>query len=114
MSTANNIQTITISGTGTLTQAIVNNNIGSIGAGTLLNIVIEGYTTIDELAFASYTNNLVEVTIPNTVITLGRLPVDGNQGHGPFNGCTVLQTVTFQENSQLTFIGIDTFTGCSS
>jgi len=98
MSTANNIQTIIISGNGTLTQAIVNNNIGSIGAGTLLNIVIEGYTTIDELAFASYTNNLVEVTIPNTVTTLGREPVNVNEGFGPFRNCTLLQTVIFQEN----------------
>ncbi len=66
------------------------------------------------MAFASYTNNLVEVTIPNTVTTLGREPVNVNEGFGPFRNCTLLQTVIFQENSQLTFIGITTFYLCSS
>ena len=103
-----NTETITISGTGTLTQEEVNSKIGSISKS--INVVIENYTIIDANALTY--GNLVQVTIPNTVTKLGREAVNSNQGTGPFYGCTNLNKVIFQENSQLTFIGITTFYRC--
>ena len=106
-----NTETITINGTGTLTQEEVNSKIGSISKS--INVVIENYTIIDAKAFMQK-SNIVQVTIPNTVTKLGREPVNTNVGVGPFYGCTNLNKVIFQENSQLTFIGITTFYQCTA
>ena len=49
--------------------------------------------------------SLTSITIPDSVTSIGYLA---------FKGCTLLETVTFGENSQLTSIGDHAFDGCSS
>jgi len=92
----------TFTGNGVLTQAIVDENIG-----TAQNIFIVGYTSIGNSAFFGKTQiisviignsvtsissfafagctSLISITIPNSVITIG--------GQG-FNGCTELTSIT--------------------
>jgi hypothetical protein len=109
---------IVLNGSGVLASDIVNNSLGSVS--TPVVIVIEGYTSIDEGAFADegafgFGNNfcIIQVTIPNTVTSLGRAPVNANQGTGTFYGCTHLSTVIFESGSpQLTLIGAYTFWQC--
>ena len=103
---------IIISGTGTLTNNIVNNKIGD-NYNKPINVVIRGFTKISGWAFASYTLNLVQVTIPNTVTKIGEV-VQNNGGVGPFTQCSKLNKVIFEENSQLTFIGVSTFRHCKA
>ena len=98
-----------LNGSGVLTSVIVNNSLGSVS--TPVVIGIQGYTSIDEGAFLGNVY-IIQVTIPNTVTSLGRVPVNGNQGTGPFQYCTNLTSVIFQEISQLTFIGAYTFWQC--
>ena len=62
----------------------------------------EGITTICENAFYRC-ENLKEVSIPNSVTTIGV---------NAFNGCTSLGKVNFEENSQLTEIGVGAFFRC--
>ena len=62
----------------------------------------EGITTIGEKAFYEC-ENLKEVSIPNSVTTIGV---------NAFNGCTSLGKVNFEENSQLTEIGVGAFFRC--
>ena len=111
--------TITITATnatgGTLTADIVNYNTNTIDDNTPINLIIKGFTKISaELnPYAPILKNLLQVTIPNTVTTIGAVAVNG-AGYGPFNFCTKLNKVIFEENSQLTFIGTSTFNSCSA
>ena len=104
---------VTISGTGTLTKDIVNDKINEtsdINNTTPITVVIEGFKEIGETAF-QFSQNLVQVTIPNTVTTIG-VRVQNNSGYGAFQQCYKLNKVIFEENSQLTFIGVSTFRNC--
>ena len=67
MSTTVNGTTITFSGSGVLTQAIVSNGIGTSYPS---NIIINGYTSIGSNAFQSVILFLTSVTIPNTVTSI--------------------------------------------
>jgi len=104
---------VTISGTGTLTKDIVNDKINEtsdINFSTPITVVIEGFKEIGATAF-QFSQNLVQVTIPNTVTTIG-VRVQNNSGYGAFQQCYKLNKVIFEENSQLTFIGVSTFRNC--
>ncbi|MBT6325527.1 MAG: leucine-rich repeat domain-containing protein, partial [Bdellovibrionales bacterium] len=108
------VTTVTISATsatgGILTKDIVKSNIGGISNTTPISVVIEGFEVIDETAFHGL-SNLVQVTIPNTVTTIG---APASRGLGPFFMCRKLNKVIFEENSQLTIIGNTAFSGCSA
>lgn len=70
---------VTFSGTGELTQAIVNAGLGSV-----TTVVIQGYTSIGSQAFSSK-HQITSVTIPNSVTSIGELA---------FAGCTSLISIT--------------------
>ena len=88
----------TFNGTGTLTQAIVN---AEIGSSTI--ITITGYDSIGDNAFLN--SNITSVTIGNTVTTIGDLA---------FQNCTSLSNVTFSPTSILNSIGYAAFDTCST
>jgi hypothetical protein len=106
------IMTVTISGSGTLTRDIVNSKINNINNTTPINVIIKGFKEIGTTAF-QFSPNLVQVTIPNTVTTIG-VVVQNNSGKGAFEQCYKLNKVIFEENSQLTFIGVSTFRNCEA
>ena len=65
-----------------------------------------GDGTNTEEILKDYINmNLQEITIPKNV---------KNIGFAAFMGCTGLENVVFEDNSDLTSIGFYSFTGCSS
>jgi len=86
----------TFSGTGVLTQAIVNANIGTAQA-----ICIQGYTSIGNSAFENKTQ-ITSVNILNSVTSIG---------DNAFESCTGLTSVTIP--SSVTSIGINAFTVCT-
>ena len=83
---------VTFSGTGELTQAIVN-----AGLGSATTVVIQGYTSIGSQAFSSK-HQITSVTIPNSVTSIGELA---------FAGCTSLISITIPNS--VTSIGGDAF-----
>ena len=83
---------VTFSGTGELTQAIVN-----AGLGSATTVVIQGYTSIGLQAFSSK-HQITSVTIPNSVTSIGELA---------FAGCTSLISITIPNS--VTSIGRDAF-----
>ena len=94
-----------------LTNIVLPNNLTSIdsyafyGCTSLTSIEIpNGVTVIDDGAFMGCTS-LKSINIPDSVTRLGRLT---------FKLCTNLTAVTFGENSQLTYVGYQTFYGCRS
>ena len=89
---------VTFSGTGELTQSIVNAGIGS-----KTQVIITGYSSIGNYAFLGKTQ-ITSVNIPNSVQTIGTQV---------FQSCSSLETVTFQETSSLTSIGNSVFYNCS-
>lgn len=64
-------------------------------------IIREGTTEIGHGAF--YMNNVVKVTMPDSVVSLNRLA---------FNGCTSLESITLSPN--LTYISDSMFDGCQN
>ena len=88
--------TVTFSGTGPLTQAIVNNTPG-IGSATI--VIIQGYTSIGINAF-QLKQQITSVTIPTSVRSIGK---------GAFGRCSALSSVTFTPTSQVTSIGQSAF-----
>jgi hypothetical protein len=89
---------VTFSGTGELTQEIVN-----LGIGSKTQVIITGYTSIGNYAFLGKPQ-ITSVNIPNSVLTIGTQA---------FYNCSGLETVTFQETSSLTSIGDYAFESCS-
>ena len=95
--------TLTISGTGAMTDYSWDGYPWSAYKSDITNIVIEGgVTTIGEDAF-SYCDGLTTVTIPNNVTTIGNCA---------FEWCSSLEEVTI--GSGVTSIGDRAFEGCSS
>ena len=95
--------TLTISGTGAMTDYSWDGYPWSAYKSDITNIVIEGgVTTIGEDAF-SYCDGLTTVTIPNNVTTIGNCA---------FEWCISLEEVTI--GSGVTSIGDRAFEGCSS
>jgi fructose-specific phosphotransferase system component IIB len=92
------VLSVTFSGSGELTQAIVN---ASLGSATI--VIIEGYTSIGENAFQGK-SQITSVTIPNSVASIGTQT---------FFDCDSLSSVTFEPTSQVTSIGIFAFYDCS-
>jgi hypothetical protein len=87
---------VTFSGTGVLTQNIVN-----AGIGLATTVIIEGYNGIGQSAFYNLTA-LTSVTIPSTVTSIGQ---------SAFQGCTGLTSVTIP--STVTSIAGYAFQGCT-
>ena len=85
---------VTFSGTGVLTQNIVN-----AGIGLATTVIIEGYNGIGQSAFYNLTA-LTSVTIPSTVTSIGQ---------SAFQGCTGLTSVTIP--STVTSIAGSSFQG---
>ena len=92
---------------------------------TIRNLVIpEGITTINDLAFASY-SYLWSVSIPNSVTSIGDVAFSGctdlksvsipnsvtSIGRGAFSGCTGLTSVSIPNS--VTSIGDGAFEGCT-
>lgn len=112
----------TFTGTGALTQAIVNDYFSS--GGTAEVIFIEGYTSIDGNAF-QFNTQITSVTIDNSVTSIGTSAFYGctslisviipdsvtNIGDLAFADCSTLTSVTITQTSNLTTIGIEAFTG---
>ena len=90
---------VTFSGSGELSQTIVNNGLGSA---TIVSI--EGYSSIGPGAFYNKTQ-ITSITISNSVTSIGSQA---------FEGCTSLTSVTFEPTSQVTLIGYSAFQLCSS
>jgi hypothetical protein len=87
----------TFTGNGVLTQAIVNENIG-----TAQNIFIVGYTSIENSAFIGKTQ-IISVIIGNSVTSIGSFA---------FAGCNSLTSITIP-NSVIIIRG-QVFNGCTS
>ena len=94
--TVQTIMSYTFTGTGTLAQSTVTNN---IGAATY--IIIQDYTSIGDSAFVNNTL-ITSVTIPNSVLTIG---------NNAFQSCTNLASVTI--GNSVTSIGISAFQACT-
>jgi hypothetical protein len=114
------LPSVIFSGTGILTQARVNANIG-----TMASVIIDGYTDISNNAFNGKTQitsvtigtsvktigisafqdctNLTSITIPNSVTSIGNTA---------FQNCTNLTLVTI--GSSLTTIGNNAFLNCNN
>ena len=118
--------THTIHGTGPLTSAIVQNNIGD-GSGAV-DVIITGYSTIGEGAFTQSAGLSGSITLPASLTSIGG---------SAFRDCSSLTSVIFESGSQLetidgaafrnsglsgsitlpvsvTSIGLDVFRECSS
>ena len=65
-------------------------------------------TIIEDRAFYGCTS-LINIEIPNSVTSIGGFILGG-----AFSGCTSLTSVTFEENSRLTALGMSMFCGCTS
>uniref|UniRef100_A0A6C0AT56 Uncharacterized protein n=1 Tax=viral metagenome TaxID=1070528 RepID=A0A6C0AT56_9ZZZZ len=89
----------TFTGNGVLTQAIVDENIG-----TAQNIFIVGYTSIGNSAFFNK-SQIRYVTIGNSVTLIGSFA---------FAGCASLTSVTFTPTSTLATINGQAFNGCTA
>ena len=97
--------TLTISGTGAMTDYSYGETPWSAYTSDITNIVIEdGVTSIGYKAFAYCDNEyMTTVTIPNSVTTIGE---------SAFYGCVYLKTVTI--GSGVTSIGESAFESCKS
>ena len=71
-------------------------------------IVPEGITSIEEYAFAS------SETLNTTTMSLVLPKSLSNLGTGAFTGCTALESIDFQGNTNLTTIPEEAFVGCSN
>jgi hypothetical protein len=114
--------TVTFSGSGELTQSIVNASIGSA-----TSVIIDGYSSIGNSAFNGKTL-ITSVTIPNSVTSIGGSVFNGcsaltniiipnsvkSINTAAFFFCSKLTSVTLPTNSLFTTTGNQVFQGCSS
>ena len=118
-------KTLTISGTGAMTNYSSNNRPWNSYISSIQNVIIEsGVTSIGDLAFYGC-SGLTSVTIPNTVTSIGDLAFDGcsgltsviipnsvtNIGESAFGGCVGLTSITIPNS--VTSIGEEVFSSCS-
>ena len=95
-------------GCSSLTNVVIPNRVTSIGNSTfefcssLTNVVIQNsVTSIGAYAFAY--SGLTSITIPSSVTSIGE---------SVFKSCRSLTSIIFEQNSQLTSIGSETFYDC--
>ena len=115
------MSSVNFTGSGVLTQTIVNEGIGAA-----TTVIIEGYTSIGSNAFQG--SSLTSVLIPNSVTSIGFFSFQGCLGLTSitipnsvtniiiyaFHSCSNLSSVTFEPTSQITDIGGYSFANCSS
>lgn len=101
-----NTKTLTISGTGAMSDYVLTNNSSSTpwkDFDDIQTVIIEnGITYIGSFSFTYFTN-ITTVTIPNTVTTIGKTA---------FGGCSSLTTINIPES--VTTIGQTAFRYCTS
>ena len=121
---ASNNKIATFSGSGSLTQTIVNLAFTTPNT-DVTQVIIQGYTDISNNAFYGKTG-LTSVSIPASVTKIGSnafasctsltsvsIPVDVTSiGQSAFQGCTSLTSISIPTG--VTSIGNDTFQGCTS
>ena len=111
---------VTFSGSGELTQAIVNASLGSA-----TSVIISGYSSIGSSAFQNK-SQITSITIPNSVTTIGNFAFQvcsgltsitipnsvTSIGEHAFEVCTGLTSVTIPDSVQT--IGEYAFSGCTA
>jgi surface protein len=99
MSFSKNGNVGTFSGTGELTQVLVNNNVNLVG---VTSVIIEDYSSIGANAFQRATS-LTSISIPNSVTSIGDFA---------FVECSNLTSISIP--ASVIFIGPSAFAGCFS